>query len=54
MSLSQTCIRGGYYVSAYLNQADVRSNGIDDPEEVRLFCHIDANAQIRALALDRL
>lgn len=38
--------------SAYLYKTDVRTDGINDPEEVLLFGHVDANRQIGALALD--
>ncbi len=38
----------------YLDKTNVRSNGVNDPEEVRLLRYIDADAEVGALALDCL
>lgn len=41
-----------YETSAYLDKTDIRPNDVNDSEEVLAFGHINANAEIRFLALN--
>ena len=38
----------------YLNETDIRTNSVDNPEEVCFLGDVHANAEIGALALDGL